>query len=316
MRALTSIDKELMMTRWIVSSVLPAAIALAATPIAAQTWQTDAGPAKHNLELMAQPSTMARAALETRVTKERPYTADAITEFVQVLGDGNRIVRKSTARLFRDGDGRTRREDQPEQAGADGAVVITDPVAGASLILDSRTKTAFKAPAMFARTQAAGGTAAFVDTGMPTANAGEPKTTTTIERRGNAAQFTVTEQGGAVRTFTLADRGPIAWTSAQGETRTETLGEQTIEGVTATGTRIVTVIPAGAIGNEQTITIVSEQWFSSDLQMLVLTRHSDPRVGETTYRVTNITRTEPDSSLFQVPADYTIQNRASLMLRK
>ena len=75
----------------------------------------------------------------------------------------------------------------------------------------------------------------------------------------------------------------------------------------ATGTRTTTVIPAGAIGNEQPIRIVSEQWFSPDLELLVLTRHSDPRTGDTTYRLTNIVRGDPDRSLFEVPADYTVK---------
>ena len=87
----------------------------------------------------------------------------------------------------------------------------------------------------------------------------------------------------------------------------EDLGRQTIEGVSATGTRTTWTIPAGAIGNLQPIKIVSEQWLSPDLQVLVLTRHSDPRTGENTYRLQNIVRAEPDRSLFTVPADYTLK---------
>ena len=92
-----------------------------------------------------------------------------------------------------------------------------------------------------------------------------------------------------------------------GESTKEDLGQQSIEGVAANGTRTTTVIPAGAIGNEQPITIVSEQWFSPDLEMLVLTRHSDPRVGETTYRLTNINRSEPAASLFEIPAEFKVE---------
>jgi hypothetical protein len=89
-------------------------------------------------------------------------------------------------------------------------------------------------------------------------------------------------------------------------TAREDLGQQMIDNVLATGTRMTTELPAGTIGNEQAIRIVSEQWFSPELQLLVLTRHSDPRVGETTYRLTGIVRTEPAHSLFEVPADYTL----------
>ena len=92
-------------------------------------------------------------------------------------------------------------------------------------------------------------------------------------------------------------------------TKKEDLGQQNIEGVMATGTRTTTVIPAGEIGNAQEIRIVSEQWFSEDLQVLVMTRHSDPRSGENVYRLQNILRAEPDQTLFSVPTDYTIQQR-------
>ena len=91
--------------------------------------------------------------------------------------------------------------------------------------------------------------------------------------------------------------------------KTDDLGQQNIEGVMATGKRTTTVIPAGQIGNAQEIRIVSEQWFSDDLQVLVMTKHSDPRSGENVYRLRNILRAEPDQTLFTVPADYTIQQR-------
>ena len=67
------------------------------------------------------------------------------------------------------------------------------------------------------------------------------------------------------------------------------------------------MFPIGAIGNLQPLKVVSEQWFSRDLQLLVMTKHSDPRSGETTYRLQNIVRAEPDRSLFAVPADYTLK---------
>jgi hypothetical protein len=99
--------------------------------------------------------------------------------------------------------------------------------------------------------------------------------------------------------------------AAAGDSKTESLGQKMIEGVMADGTRTTTVIAAGAIGNVQPITIVSEQWFSEDLQVLVLTRHSDPRSGESTYRLTGIVRAEPDRSLFEVPPDYTVREQGN-----
>ena len=92
------------------------------------------------------------------------------------------------------------------------------------------------------------------------------------------------------------------------ETRTEQLGIQNFEGVDAEGTRTITTIPADAIGNERPIEIVYEKWFSKELQQVVYSRHFDPRFGEQTYKLTNINRSEPDPSLFQVPTSYRILN--------
>jgi hypothetical protein len=89
--------------------------------------------------------------------------------------------------------------------------------------------------------------------------------------------------------------------------KTESLGKQMVEGVEAEGTRTTTTIPAGEIGNEQPINIVWEKWYSPELQTVVMSKHSDPLVGETTYRLTNINRGEPAHSLFEVPGDYTIK---------
>jgi hypothetical protein len=90
--------------------------------------------------------------------------------------------------------------------------------------------------------------------------------------------------------------------------KTESLGKQNIEGVEAEGTRTTRTIPAGEIGNEQPIVIVSERWYSSALQTVVLSKHNDPRYGENTHRLTNINRSEPAHSLFEVPSDYKIES--------
>jgi hypothetical protein len=94
------------------------------------------------------------------------------------------------------------------------------------------------------------------------------------------------------------------------EAKTEALGTRTIEGVQAEGTRSTITIPAGKIGNDRPIDIVSERWYSPDLQVVVLSKHTDPRMGEHTYRLTGINRSEPTRSLFEVPADYTVTERS------
>jgi hypothetical protein len=88
--------------------------------------------------------------------------------------------------------------------------------------------------------------------------------------------------------------------------KTEALGKQTIEGVEAEGVRSTVTIPTGQIGNDRPIEIVSERWESPELQVVILSKHKDPRLGETTYRLSGINRGEPAKSLFEVPADYSV----------
>jgi hypothetical protein len=98
--------------------------------------------------------------------------------------------------------------------------------------------------------------------------------------------------------------------------KTEALGTQSIEGITAEGTRTIATIPAGEIGNEKPIEIISEKWYSPELQIQILTKNSDPRFGETTYRVTNIRRGEPDANLFEIPSNYKIEDKPVMFEKK
>ncbi len=101
-----------------------------------------------------------------------------------------------------------------------------------------------------------------------------------------------------------------------GEVKTESLGQQTIEGLSVTGTRTTRTIPAGAIGNDQPIEIVSDTWYSPDLQMVIMSKHGDPQIGETTYRLSNIQQAEPPHSLFEVPANYTIREEKPVVIEQ
>ena len=126
---------------------------------------------------------------------------------------------------------------------------------------------------------------------------------------------------GAVRVFERSATPPqeakVEWCfsgrgAREDNARNESLGKQAIEGVDAEGTRKTVEIPAGEIGNERPIETVFERWYSPELQVVVMTKHSDPRFGETTYRLTNINRSEPARELFEVPADYTVQGPPGL----
>jgi TonB family protein len=103
----------------------------------------------------------------------------------------------------------------------------------------------------------------------------------------------------------------FTWGWGNYEARPESLGKQMIEGVEAEGTRSTVTIPAEAIGNERAIEIVDERWYSAELQIVVMSRHSDPRFGESTYRLTNIDRREPEKSLFEVPANFQMVGNAA-----
>jgi len=234
-----------------------------------------------------------------RVVKGAPYSAQAVTESTRSLGDGNRIKHKNSASVYRDSEGRTRRD---QELGAVGpwamtgdpqqTVFINDPVAGVNYVLDPRTRTARKMPPF--RVSLPTGSASITITGSATKF-----------RKKEGEVFTAVAPppampGGSPNEFYRTSADPR-------DRKTESLGKQVVEGVEAEGTRTTMTIPAGEIGNEQPIQIVWEKWYSPELQTVVMSRHSDPLVGETIYRLTNISRGEQARSLFEVPADYTVK---------
>jgi hypothetical protein len=99
--------------------------------------------------------------------------------------------------------------------------------------------------------------------------------------------------------------GP-APTSSPGVT-TESLGTRVMEGLTARGTRSTLVIAAGEIGNTLPIEVVDESWYSPDLQVVLMTRHHDPRSGEIVYQLTHIDRSDLPADLFEIPAGYSTE---------
>lgn len=120
----------------------------------------------------------------------------------------------------------------------------------------------------------------------------------------------VKSQGILTFNFTLSDGTPdpasIIVKASKVKTNTERLGKQTVEGVECDHTREVTTMSAGTIGNEHPIESVYESWYSTELQMIILSKRSDPRFSESTYRISNLNRTDPGAELFQIPSDYTI----------
>jgi hypothetical protein len=233
--------------------------------------------------------------------KGAPYSGNAVTETAQALADGNRIVNRTTAAVYRDGDGRERREQSIPNIGpftAQGAPVTTifllDPVAGVHYSLNPNDKTAIKLPVPQG--------APFP---MPPGPHGEVKV---IMQHGPVAGMTAGVSmvppmaGPHVMIFNKSTA------AAPNPPTVEQLGTKVVEGVQAEGTRTTITIPAGQIGNDKPLQIVDEVWRSPDLQVIVHSEHSDPRMGNTVYSLQNISRSDPSPALFQVPADYTVKD--------
>ncbi|MBV8808622.1 MAG: hypothetical protein JO033_08105 [Acidobacteriaceae bacterium] len=174
--------------------------------------------------------------------------------------------------------------------------MIDDPVAGVHWTLNPANKTASKLPVKHV-----------TDVMNPATGAREVRQQLSAPEGG----MTVSSEDGPIM-IAFGGGGPAKAVSGANDAVKTDLGTQTIEGVPAQGTRITRTIPAGQVGNDQPLVITTETWMSPDLKVLVMSKTSDPRMGETTYRLTNVLRDEPDPALFQVPSDYTIQDKPSL----
>lgn len=282
-------------------------------------------------ELMDLPPSMAFVANEfghpREIVKNAPYSAEAVTEAIQQLPDGNRIVRKSTTLLARDTAGRTRQERKGDGRGG---IFIYDPMEGRSFVLNEASRTVTRIPRMpnmptppeppvppIAPLPPGAGAGAGTGAGADAKDMEVTPGRVTIRRRAGA---TGNDDGPVdVRVEVLRiGRGEIAGGMPpippmppltlpmlpRGKGETKSLGTRDFDGVKAEGTMTSHTIPAGEIGNEKPIVVTSERWFSPDLFIVVYAKTSDPRAGETTYRVTNVKRGEPPAELFRVPPDY------------
>jgi hypothetical protein len=222
------------------------------------------------------------APIEVAPVKNAPFAAQAVTEFTQTLGDGNRIERLYQSSVARDSRGRTRREEEialvgPLAAGggAPRLVTIIDPDSGVNYTLDEERRVAYRSLSA-------------LDSAIATLGV--------LAQQLKRKDANVVSGGGGRGSAAAAGDNPVV----------QDLGFRTIEGLRAQGTRTTTTIAAGAIGNLQPIEIVSERWFSPELQMPVLVTRRDPRNGDTTYRLTNVVRAEQPDALFTVPSGYEI----------
>jgi len=214
-----------------------------------------------------------------------PYSAVVETEFTHTLEDGTRIDQKnSDAHQYRDSAGRTRMEHRPIALPVAASsqlpitIMIDDPVALKSYILEPRNQVAIErdAPELGERT---------IHRKNPPSPIGTP----------------------GIQPFGSDDRPRPQFTS-------EDLGTQIIDGLEAVGTREMTTYPTGFQGNDRPFAATRETWCSVDLRVVVLNKMDNPQSGQTIIRLTNIDRSEPDPSLFQVPADYTVTQQKAMTI--
>lgn len=295
-----------------------------------------------------------------KAVKGAPYSADVSTEAKQSLADGNVISRKTTGRVHRDGEGRTRQETVVN--GEAKSIQLRDPVEGTAVMLLPGTKKAVRMPSFAWHSDGkelkvlrlgdreirvedgkvsldgkevpgrielkVAGKEIVVDNGKVTIDgkeAGsreggkkvvvkridESETGDGTKREEVRVHVVRGPEGNEARMHMpgmpppgspLLPRFDAALLKSKGATTS--LGEKDIEGVRAQGKAVTYTIPAGDIGNRNPIVVTSESWYSPELQVTVYSRQSDPRYGETTYRLTNIRRAEPAPELFKVPGEY------------
>jgi hypothetical protein len=214
----------------------------------------------------------AEAGMPGRVVKNAPYAADIVTESTQTLADGSHIRQSTTVKVYRDSEGRTRSE---QSVNLNGLAANTD--MPQMVFINDPVAGLNYALNTKDRT-------AVKSNWMPRGRGGPPP---------DQAQALQRRQRGA----------------SNPNVKTESLGQKTIEGVQADGTRNTLTIPAGQMGNELPIQIVTEIWYSAELHTEVLYRHSDPRMGETVRKLANVSRSEPSRTLFEAPVDYKLTER-------
>ena len=196
-----------------------------------------------------------------KLIKDKPFSADIVIEDTRRLYDGSTAVKEITGAIYRDGAGRTRREQPLETIGGVNIVGSDNKPQKLVFINDISSKSQV-----------------FLDLNKK------------VARRGRMGDMQAPQPG------------------QPADARTESLGTKTLEGVKVEGTRVTFQIPAGQIGNDKPMNVVTERWFSPDLQVLIMSRHVDPIAGEHVFKLVNIRFGEPAAELFAVPAGFRTEN--------
>ena len=228
-----------------------------------------------------------------------PYSGEETTEMVQTLADGTRITSTAPGRkVWRDSQGRTRTERSLFGRGnipTENQVMLVEisgPVAGVQYVLDTQNKVAHRL------------SMAAADNRPRLRQAPAQPPPAAVGYTAGIVSPPMGGGGGSVEMRAAAAAGAPG--IARPEFKSEPLASRTIGGILAEGHRVTTTYATGSVGNDRPFSVTSETWTSPDLKMPILTVTSDPRSGERTFRIANLSRNEPDSSLFLPPADYSV----------
>jgi hypothetical protein len=229
-----------------------------------------------------------------KIVTGRPFTAEAVVETDQTLADGSHVTGRQRLTAARDSQGRTYREEIPgtpaSGSSAPKAIYISDPVAKANYFLGP-DHVAHKTPMLSLAAQAGAATVSTSD----------------ASARLSLQTFATGYDGGKGPVQMNARAAQPAKQLAPGALDTRQLGSQVITGFTADGARTTLTIPAGQAGNQNPLVIVSERWYSQELEATVLAKLSDPRFGASSYQLSSVQQIEPPAALFQIPSGYTIE---------
>lgn len=207
---------------------------------------------------------------EVTIIRSLPFSAEGIVTMKLTLFDGTRIEQKMPARYYRDSWGRVRREQNIV-----GLSALNPATDGQSLVT-------------------------IVDpvAGYVYTIVGSKQEVQRTPLDTKPAKF--------FKEFQKSLPATTAVVPPDLDTREEDLGRKEIDGLMATGRRMITTIPKGFLGNDRPIEVTDERWESVDLRVLILSRHLDPRSGDVEYRLTKIKRAEPPKELFVIPAGYRV----------
>jgi len=289
-------------------------------------WFTSYGPAAMAAQATFQ-FIAAEAGQPGKLVTGAPYTGEGVSETIQTLADGTRITRRNSTSYARDSEGRVREERTLAAIGPWASsgephrlITIHDPVAKETIILDEKERTARRMkmpdPAAIHHMKAFREMKAFGERKRGKAKAGED--VETVVRGGFSG--TVVAAGEqphiaflpAPASGAIVHRQDVLIATDEKNIKQEALGRQTMEGLSVEGSRTIRTIPANEIGNDRDIVSTTERWTSPELQVMVRSVTKDPQFGEMNYRLTNVRRGEPDKSLFQIPAGYTVTDPGTM----